>query len=105
MSFTFGNNKKIADAIIMNTRGNPLPILVGFLVFQVSGWFVGKRIFSTSNSEAMLFAFLAGGVIICGWLYHRMDEYSANTSYIGRALWWSCVVIGITFGLYFRFAI
>jgi len=41
---------------------NILPMLAGFLSFQVSGWLMGKRVFESINSEAMLFTFLLGGI-------------------------------------------
>jgi hypothetical protein len=107
VAFTLANNKmKYRDGTVMMIfRGNPLPIFIGFLTFQVSGWFMGKTIFSSTNSEAMLVTFLAGGTIISGWLFFRLDEYSSNTSYVGRALWWVSLVIGVSLGLYCRYAI
>lgn len=86
-------------------KGNPLPILAGFLAFQVSGWFMGERVFKSLNSEAMLFTFLFGGTALLGWLLFKQDSYSSNTSYLGRTVWITFVVIGAFFGLYFRMKI
>ena len=83
-------------------RGNPLPILAGFLTFQVAGWFIGERMFDSLNSEAMLFTFLFGGTALLGWLHFKQDSYSSTTSYIGRTAWITCVVMGVFFGLYLR---
>ena len=86
-------------------RANPLPVIVGFLSFQVTGWFKGDKIFDSLNSEAMLFTFLAGGTALLGWLFIRMDRYSEHDSYIGRTLWISSILIGVFFGLFCRFQI
>jgi hypothetical protein len=83
-------------------KGNPLPVLAGFLAFQVSGWFMGERIFDSMNSEAMLFTFLFGGVLLLGWLLYKQDSYSSHTSYLGRTVWITCVVLGVFLGLYVR---
>jgi hypothetical protein len=52
-------------------KANPLPILAGFLTFQISGWFLGERMCESRNSEAMLFTFLFGGVALLGWLLYK----------------------------------
>ena len=83
-------------------KGTPLPFLAGFLTFQISGWFIGERVFDSLNSEAMLFTFLFGGTALLGWLLFKQDSYSSTTSYIGRTVWITCVVMGVFFGLYLR---
>jgi hypothetical protein len=83
-------------------KANPLPILAGFLTFQISGWFLGERMFESRNSEAMLFTFLFGGVALLGWLLYTQDSYSSNTSYVGRVVWITYVALGVFFGLLIR---
>jgi len=63
---------------------------------------MGERMFESMNSEAMLFTFLFGGVLLLGWLLLKQDSYSSHTSYLGRTVWIACVVIGVFLGLYVR---
>ncbi len=83
--------------------GNPLPLVAGMLSYQVTGWFFGCRVFDSSNSEAMLFTFLATGLALTGWLAWKQDEYSAVTSFGGRAYWIVIVAIGVGLGACIRF--
>ncbi len=83
-------------------RGNPLPAVAGMLGYQVTGWFMGGRVFDSLNSEAMLFTFLASGLGVTGWLAWKQDEYSAATSFAGRAYWVALVAIGTGFGVWLR---
>ena len=73
------------------------------LSYQVTGWFIGVRVFDNLNSEAMLFTFLATGLALTGWLAWKQDEYSAATSFGGRAYWITLVGIGVAGGSWLRF--
>ena len=83
--------------------GNPLPMVAGMLSYQVTGWCVGGRVFDSLNSEAMLFTVLAAGLALTGWLAWKQDEYSAATSFAGRAYWVAVVAIGVGGGSWLRF--
>jgi len=56
-------------------------MVAGRLSYQVTGWCIGGRVFDSSNSEAMLFAFLVAGLALTGWLAWKQDAYSAATSF------------------------
>jgi hypothetical protein len=73
-------------------------VVVGVLVYQVSGWLVGERVFASVNSEAMLFTFLAAsGALLC-WLFSR----SAADSSLGRSISMINVALGVALGVMFR---
>lgn len=77
---------------------NPFPLAVAVLVYQVSGWLLGERIFASVNSEAMLFTFLAASSWVLYWLMSR----STPDSNLGRSIWLINVALGVAFGLMFR---
>ena len=73
-------------------------MVIGVLVYQVLGWWVGERVFASVNSEAMLFTFLAGsGALLC-WLFSRTTADSS----LGRSIWMINVALGLALGLMFR---
>ena len=47
-------------------------IVTGLLAYQITGWILGERTFSTFNSEALLFTFSLGSVIGLGWLLSQI---------------------------------
>jgi len=63
---------------------------------------MGKRIFDSLNSEAMLFVFLLGGIFLLGWLFFKLDSYSYHPSYWGRTLWIASIVLGVFLGVFIR---
>ncbi len=73
-------------------------MVIAVLVYQVTGWLVGERVFASINSEAMLFTFLAGsGALLC-WLFSR----STGDSDLGRSIWMINVALGVAIGVMFR---
>ncbi len=79
-------------------RGNAFPLVIAVLVYQVSGWLLGERVFASLNSEAMLFTFLAAS----GWLLCWLTSRSTPNSNLGRSIWLINVAFGVAFGLMFR---
>jgi hypothetical protein len=72
------------------------------LSYQISGWLTGETIFSSFNSEALLFTFLTGSLLVIGWLCFNADEYSPKESYWERTIFWSGIVGGLALGILFR---
>ena len=82
---------------------NPLPVIVGFLVYQVSGWFGGEKIFESTNAEAMLFAFLLLATGVFGWIFFTTSSYDSSKSSINRKVGFgliaACAALGLLLGL------
>ncbi len=91
--------------MVVGRKSNPLPVLVGCLTYQVSGWVMGKRIFDGFNAEAMLFTFLVGSVVVFGWIFLTMTSWDSSKSCLKRRFGIGLIVISVVVGVGIRLAI
>jgi hypothetical protein len=85
--------------------GFPLPIFGGVLGYQVTGWFIRKCIFESTNGEAMLL--VCNSIVLGGfwWLLAKLDAASDDQAHTGRTLWWSSVIIGGLIGTVLKYKV
>ena len=72
-----------------------LTLLGGILAFQLSGWFLGVRIFATLNAEAMLTVFLVTALGTFGLMMFRLEEGDSSEGPGSRSI----IIVFLTTGL------
>jgi len=79
-----------------------LTLLGGILAFQVSGWFLGVRIFATLNAEAMLTVFLVTALGIFGLMMFRLEDTDSSQGPGSRSIIVGFLTAGLVAGVLFR---